>query len=51
MTQMQRSFHLNVVVRQGPPNFELLKCEGQSLLVGINTFFALDVFLGGNHNG
>ena len=45
MTHTQRAFHLNVEVRQGPPNFELLNCEGQSLLVGINTFFALDLCL------
>ena len=43
--QVQRVLLLDVVVRQGPPVFQLLPCKVQSLLVGRNTFLVLHLCL------
>ena len=40
-----RAFLLDVVVRQCVPVFGLLSFEDQSLLVGMNAFIVLDLFL------
>merc|ERR1712032_619323 len=42
---MQRRLLLNVVVREGAPVFELLSREYETLLIGRDTFFVLDLCL------
>merc|ERR1719487_803969 len=41
--QMQSTFFLDIVVRQGAPVFQLFACKDQPLLVGWNSLFVLDL--------